>query len=265
MQAGASIRRVIHGIDHLAIAVPDPDAAASELERRLGLTAEGGGRHEGFGTVNRLAWFADGSYLELIGVEDEAAAARWPTVAATVAALERGGGLAAYALDARPLEPDVHALQGYGSDIADPIAGSRRRADGEVVRWSTALPPRIGPDGVPFLIEHVRTGAEWGAEALAQRAGYRHPLGSPVRLVRLDLAVVDPAASAAEHAKQLGMTFQKVGDTYSWSAGPHVVRLLGHSEADAPVAVTLAADAPARSADLFGVRFVIDQAVPPPA
>lgn len=256
---------MIHGIDHLAIAVTDPDAAAAELERSLGLTAQGGGRHEGFGTVNRLAWLADGSYLELIAVDDEAAAGRWPMGAAALAALARGGGLAAYALDARPLAPDVRTLQGYGSDIGDAVAGSRRRPDGEVVRWWTASPPRIGTDGLPILIEHVRTGAEWGAAALAERAGYRHPIGSPVRLVGLDLAVADPAASAAEHAKQLGMAFQKVGATYSWSAGPHVVRLLPESETEAPVVVTLAADAAARSADLFGVRFAIDRAVPPPA
>ncbi len=255
---------MIHGIDHLAIAVPDPDAAATELERVLGVAATGGGRHEGFGTVNRLAWLADGSYLELIGVEDDAAAGRWPMGEAAVAALARGGGLAAYALDARPLEPDVRTLQGYGSDIGDPVAGSRRRPDGDVVRWWTALPPRIGPNGVPFLIEHVRAGAEWGAEALSERAGYRHPIGSPARLVRLDLAVADPAASAAEHAKQLGMSFQKVGDAYSWSSGGHVVRLLPEMGAEAPVVVSLAADAAARSAELFGVRFAIDQAVPSP-
>jgi hypothetical protein len=35
------------GIDHLVIAVRDPDAAASTLEQDLGIAFTGGGRHEG--------------------------------------------------------------------------------------------------------------------------------------------------------------------------------------------------------------------------
>src|SRR5688500_3141679 len=65
----ASIVRMIRGIDHLVIACAEPDQAAGELESALGLTAAGGGRHAGLGTFNRIAWLADGSYLELIGVD----------------------------------------------------------------------------------------------------------------------------------------------------------------------------------------------------
>ena len=57
------------GIDHLVIAVPDPDAAAADLEAALGLAATGGGRHERAGTFNRLIFLGD-AYLELIGVWD---------------------------------------------------------------------------------------------------------------------------------------------------------------------------------------------------
>ncbi|HET8570691.1 MAG TPA: VOC family protein [Candidatus Limnocylindria bacterium] len=252
---------MLRGVDHIAIAAPDPDAAAAALEDLVGLSAQGGGRHEAFGTRNRLAWLADGSYLELLGVEDEAAAASWPMGAAAIGALRTGGGFAAYALDDRPLEPDVHALRGYGSQIGDPVRGSRRRDDGEVVEWWTALPPRIGPDGLPFLIEHVMVGAEWGTHALNERAGYRHPIGSPVRLVRVDVAVDDPAASAAEHSKQLGMLFQAAGDLAVCTVGQHVVRLVPRSVAAASLVVTLAAAAAPRTADLLGVRFVVEHAV----
>ena len=251
---------MLHGIDHIAIAVPDPDAAAADLEQQLGLAAQGAGRHEGFGTFNRLVWLADASYLELIGVDDEAQAGDWAMGAAAVTALHRGGGFAAYALDDRPLEPDVRALRGYGSEIGDPVHGSRRRPDGEVVEWWTAVPPRIGPDGLPILIEHAMVGAEWGAQILDQRAAFRHPIGSPVRLVGLDLAVADPVASAAEYSKQLGVTFSSIGNAVVCSIGQHVVRLVRTSEADAPAVIMLAAEAGPRSAELFGVRFVIEQA-----
>lgn len=256
---------MLHGIDHIAIAVPDPDAAAADLEQQLGLAAQGGGRHEGFGTHNRLVWLADASYVELIGVDDEAEAGDWAMGAAAVTALHRGGGFAAYALDDRPLEPDVRALRGYGSEIGDPVHGSRRRPDGEVVDWWTAVPPRIGPDGLPILIEHAMVGAEWGAEVLDRRAAFRHPIGAPVRLVSLELAVADPVARAAEYSKQLGATFSSIGSAVVCSIGQHVVRLVRNSDADAPAVITLAADAPPRSADLFGVRFTIERAGSPPA
>lgn len=265
MQSGASIEAMLRGIDHIAIAVADPDGAAAALEDQLGLAVQGGGRHEGLGTTNRIAWLADSSYLELIGVEDEVQAGGWAMGAAAVTALKSGGGFAAYALDDRPLEPDVRALQGYGSQIGDPVRGSRKRSDGEVVEWWTAHPPRIGPEGLPILIEHVMVGAEWGAEVLDERATYRHPIGSPVRLVGLDLAVEDPASAAAEHSKQLGMAFYASGDLAVCSIGQHVVRLVPRANAAAPAVITLAAEAPTRRVDLFGVRFEVEQAEVSPA
>ena len=81
------------GIDHLALATDDPDGTASELERRLGLAAGGGGRHDALGTFNRLIWLGD-AYLELVGIFDrDLAGSNW-FGATILAALDRGGGLA---------------------------------------------------------------------------------------------------------------------------------------------------------------------------
>jgi len=38
------------GIDHVVIAVPDPDTAAAELTEAVGIAFTAGGRHEGLGT-----------------------------------------------------------------------------------------------------------------------------------------------------------------------------------------------------------------------
>ena len=78
---------MIRGIDHLVIACADPDVAAAEFESSLGLVATGGGRHEGLGTFNRIVWLADGSYIELIGIDDADAAREQPVGAATLRAL----------------------------------------------------------------------------------------------------------------------------------------------------------------------------------
>ena len=96
---------MIRGIDHLVIACVDPNAAAAELESSLGIACGGGGRHPGLGTWNRIAWLADGSYLELMGVDDREAALQGPVGAAAVAVLDAsGGGLATYALADDTLE-----------------------------------------------------------------------------------------------------------------------------------------------------------------
>ncbi len=41
---------MFRGIDHLVIACPDPGRAADDLEAEIGITATGGGRHEGRGS-----------------------------------------------------------------------------------------------------------------------------------------------------------------------------------------------------------------------
>jgi hypothetical protein len=250
---------MLHGIDHVVVAASNADDVAQRLEDELGVAFAGGGRHQDLGTFNRIAWLADGSYLEVMGVDDADLARSWAMGQVAVEALAAGGGFAGYALDDRPLEPDVNVLRGYGSDIGDPMAGARKRPDGEVVEWRTAVPPRIGPDGLPFLIEHVMTGAEWGADALAERASYRHPIGSPVLLVGLDLAADDPAALAAEYSKQLGIEMRWIGDSVVASVGNQAVRLVPRHLADAPVVVRLGADAEPRTLDLFDLRFVVER------
>src|SRR5918998_1770727 len=103
---------MIRGIDHLVIACHDPDAAADELEARIGLESTGGGRHERLGTFNRLLWLADGSYLELIGVDDREVALAQPIGAAAIRTLDaQNGGLATYALEVDDLASTLDGLR----------------------------------------------------------------------------------------------------------------------------------------------------------
>src|SRR5918994_2922310 len=154
---------MIRGIDHLVIACADPNAAADELESALGIACTGGGRHPGAGTWNRIAWLADGSYLELIGVDDREKALAQPVGAAAVRVLDAaGGGLATYALLVDHLELTVSALQGAGSSFGPAVHGSRVRDDGETVEWWVAFPEgSLAPSAPPFLIQHAYVGAEW--------------------------------------------------------------------------------------------------------
>jgi hypothetical protein len=75
-------------IDHAIWATRDLDAAAAAFERDHGLAAEGGGRHDGLGTRNRIVPLG-GGYLELLAVADEEEAAGSP-LGRTVAAASEG-------------------------------------------------------------------------------------------------------------------------------------------------------------------------------
>lgn len=249
------------GIDHVVLAVNDPDAAAAELTEEVGLAFTAGGRHAGLGTFNRIAFLGD-AYLELMGVEDAAAAAGWAIGAAAVRALERGGGFATYGLIDDSIRTTVPRLQANGSRIGPVVHGSRARPDGELVEWWTATLAELGPDRPPFLIKHLSAGAEWGSKALAARRAFVHAVGAPVRLLGIELGVPDPLDVAAQCARQVGLEFTAVGETGQGGAtasiGPHTVVLTGTGTAP-QVRCLLVARGPIqpRSASALGVEFVM--------
>jgi len=245
------------GIDHLVLAVTDLDTAADALAHDVGLVCTGGGRHEGLGTANRIAFLADGSYVELMTVEDPAAALAWPIGRETVRAMAAGGGLAAVALNDDDLPATVSALRAAGSSIGLPVPGERRRPDGEAVRWWTAVAEPMGADALPFLIRHDRSGSEWSQAAVASRASIPHPAGRPVRLVQLDLAVPDPAALAELHRRELGLQYRQVGAAQVCTLGRHVIRLVACRDGTLDATVRLAASGPPRRVDALGVHWEV--------
>jgi hypothetical protein len=249
---------MLRGIDHLVIAVPDLDVAADELADALGIGFTAGGSHPGAGTRNRIAFLGE-AYLELIGVEDEALAAERPIGDAALRALAADGGLATYALLADDLELTVAELRANGSHLGPVQHGARQRPDGEVVEWWTATFDHLGPDAPPFLIRHAEVGAEWGVAALRDRRAFRHPIGSPVSLVRLDLAAADPPSLAADYQRELGVELWSVADLAVASIGPHTVRLRPIAEMPVPAIVVLGAvvDVPL-SLTTLGLRFDVE-------
>lgn len=248
------------GIDHVVIAVADPDASAAELAEKVGLAFTGGGRHEGLGTFNRIAFLGD-AYLELIGVEDSAAAQGWAVGRAAVRALDEGGGFATYGLVDEAIRVTVPRLQANGSRIGPVEHGSRERPEGGRVEWLSATPPELGPDRPPFLIRHLDDRAEWGVDALAARRAFVHPLGSPVVLKRLDLAARDPQALAADCHRDLDLDFWEIASTAVCAVGRHVIRLVAGAQ-DVTVVIGAVIAAP-RSVRALGVRFELVPATLP--
>ncbi len=256
------------GIDHLVIACADPDAAAAELERDLGLRPGGGGRHEALGTFNRLVWFGD-TYLELIGVFDRVLAERSWVGAPTVRALDAGGGLATWAVADRRYRRRRRAPQRRRAPAwPTPIDGERLRPDGAIVRWRLSMPRELGPERPPFLIEHDPTSAEWSPADRAARADDPHPIGGTVRLTALELPITDMPGTIASLMRTVrigpfrpSLAGRGMRDT---AIGTQTLRLRPRADAAAPVdwpvaTIHLSVDAPIepRSIDLVGCRFVI--------
>lgn len=59
-------------LDHMAIAGETLDAASAHIEQALGVSLQNGGKHEKFGTYNRLLGLRDGLYLEAIAIDPQA-------------------------------------------------------------------------------------------------------------------------------------------------------------------------------------------------
>jgi Glyoxalase-like domain len=246
------------GIDHLVIAVADPDVAADELARALGLEAEGGGRHDALGTFNRIVWLGD-TYIELIGVFDAGLAGRSWVGAPTLAVLERGGGLATWAIATDAIDADVARLRARGSGLAEPIDGERQRPDGGVVRWRLAASHPLGPDQPPFLIEHDPTAAEWTPD---DRAGRTTTAGA--RLTVLEIAVDDVVAATGQGLRTLDLRFRPSlagGGARDASIGAQTVRYRARRYPARPGATVhlVAIDPKVRpgSFDLLGCRWAV--------
>jgi Glyoxalase-like domain len=251
---------MIHGIDHVVIAVPDPDEAAWHVQEELGLLATGGGRHDAMGTHNRLVWLGD-SYLELIGVFDRSLAeSSWIGLPA-MRVLDGGGGLTTWAIATDELDIDLARLHAIGSILSEPVIGERRRPDGAVARWRFAAAPTLGPSEPPFLIEHDTTSAEWTRAERAERAEFRHPIGGLVWLEALELPVDDVNQTMMRFLRTAGLRFRPSligGGARESEVGAHAVRLrpAGHTPA-LPVINLAAGVGKARTVELLGCRWVV--------
>ena len=253
---------MLTGLDHFIVAVPDPDGAAAELERVLGLRAGPGGRHTEYGSFNRLLWLGD-SYVELLGIADRSLAEHaWFGQRALQVLDERGAGYVGLSFASDDLAADMRALHAQGSLLGPPEAGERTRPDGGSVRWKVATAEPDPELGHLFLIEHDSTGAEWTPADRARRAAEGHPLGGPARMLRVELPVDDMKRTTMRLHRDLGLQFRPSlagGGARDASLGRQTLRLLSAAQDERP-AVAISGGSEARAATLFGCRWVVESA-----
>ena len=254
---------MLTGIDHLIIATPDLDDAVDRLAR-LGIEAGGGGVHPALGTQNRLAWFGD-SYLELISVTDPARAAEsWLGGPTARLIEERGGGFVGFALRSDDLVADLASVRTKGSTLVGPVPGERRRPDGAIVRWNLAVPSLVGPTAPPFLIEHDTSSAEWTPAEREARSVEVQPVGGSIRLVALEISMVDPARVANGYRREVGLDPEPWLGGGDWALaavmGDQRIVLRPADSTTGPAVVIRLSSTGSRggTADLYGCRFAIE-------
>src|SRR4051794_3206235 len=234
------------GVDHVMIVCADPEATAATLERRLGLAATRGGRHEALGTFNRLIWLGD-AYLELVGLFDTDLASRSWFGSLVLAGLggERDGGLVTWAIAVDDLD-DTLRWAPPDAGLIGPLDGERRRPDGRVVRWRLAHPAAPSPTA-PILIEHDAAAAEWTPDERAARSAEQHPLGGHARLAGVEMVVASPAVAAGRLRSLLAASVEPAGRAAVLvRIGPHEARFVSARPGPAAV-VDVVADVPLRT------------------
>ena len=233
------------GIDHVVLACADPDATADVLERRLGLAATAGGRHDALGTFNRLIWLGD-TYLELVGVFDVELASRSWLGRPVIAALDAGeGGLATWSIAVDDLDETLRWAP-PGAGLLGPEDGERRRQDGRVVRWRLARPDELTPTA-SFLIEHDLEAAEWSLPDRAERAHEQHPFGGRARLAALEIEAASPAAAAARLRSLVAASVEPAGRAaIRVRLGDQEVRFV-HSRPGSAAVIDIIGDVPLRT------------------
>lgn len=133
-------------IDHVVIFVQDLNRAIEDF-RALGFMCNYGGQHADGITENGLVIFADGTYLELIALVKGRSYAEAMFKGLL---LENGEGFTGYALMSDDLQAEIVALRERGIQASDTRAGSRKRPDGQELRWQMSM---LDDGRIPFLIQ----------------------------------------------------------------------------------------------------------------
>ena len=139
-------------IDHVTVAGVHVDEMRKAFTAATGIPTEYGGPHSNHATEMALASFPDGSYIELMGLQQQAdpAAVKAHTWGQF---LRDNGGPCAFALRVPDVSAEVRRLASVGTRVGDAEKSGRTRPDGVALSWETA-DIGSGPRGslFPFLI-----------------------------------------------------------------------------------------------------------------
>lgn len=138
-------------LDHILWAAADLDAATAAFQGATGVAPARGGSHSGFGTRNSLVSLGSNTYFEIISLDPEQSSSA--ERAAEIAAISRPR-LLTFAIRGAALETFATAAAELGLEPTEPIAMTRKRADGVILSWRCVYLGNGGfHNSVPFLID----------------------------------------------------------------------------------------------------------------
>lgn len=140
------------GVDHLMVCVKDLDEATNHFNK-LGFDFHYGGRHEGKGTHNSIAFFQE-DFLELIACRDKQEYFAASPAGSHFAFVEEGGGIRFIALETSNIEQTVESARSRGFELSDPSKGSRKTPDGRLLEWKVSILGKKNPLPL-FFIQHI--------------------------------------------------------------------------------------------------------------
>jgi len=191
--------------DHIVHFAHRSPVEAAQTFQQKGYHAAAGGRHAAWGTWNSLSYFGL-SYVEFLAVEVEETARQSdnPLIRQLIGEHSRGEGFGQIALRTQQMDQWADKLRERGLQVTGPVAGSRTREDGVVIRWRMLfLHDPAGSHVPPFLIEWQQPDAERAADLTDRGLIAPHPNGAQT-LRAVGYATADLQAAVSQWQRWFG-------------------------------------------------------------
>jgi hypothetical protein len=137
-------------LDHVIVHVANLDQATADW-RAVGLEATDGGTHPTLGTRNAIVRFRDGSFLELLTIEDREKARELTPATLAFAELHPDGPIH-WSIRTRDIDDAAERLRAAGVRAGPVREGRGLRNSGKVARWRMLM---IEEPAFPFLVEYA--------------------------------------------------------------------------------------------------------------
>jgi hypothetical protein len=138
-------------VDHILLGAPDLQGGIDFVEQHTGVGATFGGVHPGRGTQNALLSLGERRYLEIIAPDPEQPGVKNP-LASNLHSLAEPR-LVGWAAHPGTVLAFTEKLRAAGIGFEGPTPGSRKRPDGQVLKWQIVSLADTASGLLPFFIE----------------------------------------------------------------------------------------------------------------
>ena len=144
-------------LDHILLGSPDLQGGIDFVEKHTGVRASFGGVHPGRGTQNALLSLGERRYLEIIAPDPAQPGVKNP-IASILQSLTEPR-LIGWAAHPGSVSAFAEKLRAAGIKCEGPTPGSRKRPDGQLLKWQIVSLADTASGILPFFIE-------WGQDSI---------------------------------------------------------------------------------------------------